>query len=365
MATGTGKTLTSLFAINVLAKEIELKNILIIVPLKDLVDQWKDDIEQYFNGEIIIVRSGIEWKEKLSELSVLKLLNKGNYDSKIIIITTYDSFCGNDSKILNALDIEHTLIIADEVHKFGAASYQKKLPKEIKYRIGLSATPKRPYDDKGTKAIFDYFCPSEKSFEFSIKDAIDADMLCHYEYHPILVQLTDFEMDEYEYISERISKLSVIVNNSESATREDKEKLEQLLKQRHRIIERAENKKELFLEKMLEEIRKYKDKTIVFAPDGKDENNNDLLTIYKTELWEKLMKKGKVVSIKEYIQGTDKSIIESFTQGGINILFAKQRLNEGIDIPAAKRAFFIASSTSEREFIQRRGRVLRKHYSKK
>lgn len=365
MATGTGKTLTSLFALNELAKNVLIENVLIIVPLKDLVDQWQEDIEPYFNGEIITVRSGLEWKEKLSDISLLKLLNKEKYTSKLIIITTYDSFCLNDEKILNALDIEHTLIIADEVHKFGAASYQRKLPEKIKYRIGLSATPKRPYDEKGTSAIFDYFCPSENFYEFSIKDAINADMLCHYDYHPILVSLTDFEMDDYEIISEKISRLSVIVNNSEAVTKEEKESLEQLLKQRHRIIERGSNKKEIFLDKMLEEIKKYKDKTIIFAPDGKDENGNDLLNSYKKELWQKLMSKGKIVSMKEYIQGTDKSIIDSFTQGGIDILFAKQRLNEGIDIPSAKRAFFIASSTSEREFIQRRGRVLRKHYSKK
>lgn len=364
MATGTGKTLTSLFSLNELAKKVLIKSVLIVVPLKDLVDQWQEDIEPYFNGEIITVRSGLEWKEKLSDISLLKLLNKEKHTSKLIIITTYDSFCLNDEKILNALDIEHTLIIADEVHKFGAASYQRKLPEKIKYRIGLSATPKRPYDEKGTSAIFDYFCPSENFYEFSIKDAIDADMLCHYDYHPILVSLTDFEMDDYEIISEKISRLSVIVNNSEAVTKEEKESLEQLLKQRHRIIERASNKKEIFLDKMLEEIKKYKDKTIIFAPDGKDENGNDLLNSYKTDLWQKLMSKGKVVLMKEYVQGTDKSVIDSFTQGGIDVIFAKQRLNEGIDIPAAKRAFFIASSTSEREFIQRRGRVLRKHSSK-
>jgi len=364
MATGTGKTLTSLFSLNELAKNVLIKSVLIVVPLKDLVDQWQEDIEPYFNGEIITVRSGLEWKEKLSDISLLKLLDKEKYTSKLIIITTYDSFCLNDEKILNSLDIEHSLIIADEVHKFGAVSYQRKLPEKIKYRIGLSATPKRPYDEKGTSAIFDYFCPSENFYEFSIKDAIDADMLCHYDYHPILVSLTDFEMDDYEIISEKISRLSVIVNNSEAVTKEEKESLEQLLKQRHRIIERASNKKEIFLDKMLEEIKKYKDKTIIFAPDGKDENGNDLLNSYKTDLWQKLMSKGKVVSMKEYVQGTDKSVIDSFTQGGIDVIFAKQRLNEGIDIPAAKRAFFIASSTSEREFIQRRGRVLRKHSSK-
>ncbi len=360
MATGTGKTLTSLFCANELSKKTELISVLIIVPLKDLVDQWQKDIEECFSGEIIPIRSGLDWKGKLSDLRLLKILKKDVQDKRLVIITTYDSFCGNDEKILESLELDSALIIADEVHKFGAASYSKKLPEKIKYRIGLSATPKRPYDEKGTKSIFDYFCPSENPYEFSIKNAIEADMLCHYEYHPTIVPLTDFEMEDYENISEKISRLSVIVNNSSKTDKEDEERLEQLLKERHRIIERAQNKKSEFLEIMQSEISKYKDKTIVFCPDGKDENGKDFLEAYKSELWNELVSKGKIVRMSEYVQGTKREVIESFTAGAIDILFAKQRLNEGIDIPAAKRAFFIASSTSEREFIQRRGRVLRK-----
>ena len=360
MATGTGKTLTSLFCANELSRGIELTSVLIIVPLKDLVDQWQKDIEKCFSGEIIPIRSGLDWKGKLSDLRLLKILKKDVQDKRLVIITTYDSFCGNDEKILESLELDSALIIADEVHKFGAASYSKKLPEKIKYRIGLSATPKRPYDEKGTKSIFDYFCPSGNPYDFSIKNAIEADMLCHYEYHPTVVPLTDFEMEDYENISEKISRLSVIVNNSVKVDKEDEERLEQLLKERHRIIERAQNKKSEFLEIMQSEISKYKDRTIVFCPDGKDENGKDFLEVYKSELWNEFVSKGKIVRMSEYVQGTKREIIETFTAGAIDILFAKQRLNEGIDIPAAKRAFFIASSTSEREFIQRRGRVLRK-----
>ena len=116
---------------------------------------------------------------------------------------------------------------------------------------------------------------------------------------------------------------------------------------------------------MIEQIKKYKDKTIVFCPDGIDECSNDLLAVYKSELWRRLISKGKIVRMSEYVQGTKKKIIDDFTSGAIDILFAKQRLNEGIDIPAARRAIFISSSTSEREFIQRRGRVLRKSSGKK
>lgn len=363
MATGTGKTLTSLFAANELSAYVQLDSILIIVPLKDLVDQWEKDVRKYFSGEIITVHSGIDWKEKISDLSLLRLLKKDK-QRRLVIITTYDSFSMNDEKLVSVLG-ENALIIADEAHKFGAQTYSKKLPENIRYRIALSATPKRAYDDKGTKAIFDYFCPSDNPFEFSIKDAIDNDMLCHYDYHPIVVQLTDDEMEKYNILSEKVSRLSMIVSNSKNADVEDEKRLEQLLKERHRIIERAENKKDIFLGTMIEQIKKYKNKTIVFCPDGKDENEVDLLSMYKSELWQKLLAKGKIVRMSEYVQGTKKNAIDAFSSGAIDILFAKQRLNEGIDIPAACRAFFIASSTSEREFIQRRGRVLRKSPGKK
>lgn len=364
MATGTGKTLTSLFAANELSKYIYLESILIIVPLKDLVDQWQIDIKKYYDGELITIRSGIEWKSKIENRNLLKIVAvDSDANHRVVIITTYDSFCANDEKILKSLNPENTLIIADEVHKFGAESYSQKLPEKLKYRIGLSATPKRPYDDKGTKAIFDYFCPSSTAYEFSIKDAIENEMLCHYNYHPILVELTEDEIEQYEILTDRISKLSVVAN-SESCTKEDKEKLQKVLKERHRIIEHAENKKDKFLDIITDEIKKYKNKTIIFCPEGKNENGIDYLTDYKSELSKKLMASNQFVSMHEYVQGTDKKIIDAFSAGAIDMIFAKQRLNEGIDIPSTKRAFFIASSTSEREFIQRRGRVLRKSQGK-
>ena len=218
MATGTGKTLTSLFAANELSNHIKLNTILIIVPLRDLVDQWEEDVQKYFHGEIITIRSGLDWKEKLSELNVLSMLNKES--RKVVLITTYDSFSINDKKILALLKPKDSLIIADEVHKFGASTYSKKLPQNIIYRLGLSATPKRAYDDKGTAAVYDYFCPSQKSFVFSIKDAIEADMLCHYVYKPILVPLNDDETDSYSELSEQISKLSVYLSNSNHPKKE-------------------------------------------------------------------------------------------------------------------------------------------------
>jgi len=360
MATGTGKTLTSLFAADEICCRKEIESILIIVPLKDLVDQWEKDVRKYFSGLVVTIRSGIEWKERISELSILRVLHKDSTKEKVVVITTYDSFSINDSRILSAIG-ENSLLIADEVHKFGATSYSQKLPELIPYRIGLSATPKRPYDERGTKAVFDYFCPSDNPYVFGIKEAIEADKLCHYNYYPIIVMLSDSEMLAYEVISEKISRVASFAK----ATNEDDEYLQQLLKERHRIIERSENKKDAFLKLMSEELKKYANKTIVFCPDGVDDSGQDILLSYKTELWNYVREKGKIIRMNEYVQGTEKKVLDAFAVGGVDIVFAKQRLNEGIDIPSAQRAVFVASSTSEREFIQRRGRVLRKAPGKK
>lgn len=357
MATGTGKTLTSLFAVNELCLDKDIKCILILVPLKDLVEQWNKDVSKYFNGNIILVHSGNNWKEKVTSFTIKRLINS-TLDEKIILISTYDSFSLNKDKILKLLDLSKTVIIADECHKTGAYTYRKNLPSEILFRIGLSATPKRPFDLKGTQAIFDYFDPNENPYEFTIEMAIDRHMLCPYNYHPIFVELTINEMEDYAEITERINKLIILVN-SDMATEEDEDKLEQMLKQRHRIIERAENKFDLFAECFLEELKKYTQYTIVFAPDGTDENNNNILLKYKDFVTKKAKDQNIFLTSVDYVQGTDKKMLEYFGKGQIDVVFAKQRLNEGIDIPAARRAFFVASSTSEREFIQRRGRVLR------
>lgn len=357
MATGTGKTLTSLFTINELCKIKDIKCILILVPLKDLVEQWNKDVSKYFSGNIFLIHSGNDWKEKVSSFTIKKLLNP-TLDEKLIVISTYDSFSLNKEKILKLLDFSKTVIVADECHKTGATTYRNNLPSEIPYRIGLSATPKRPFDLKGTKAIFDYFDPNENPYEFPIEKAIQRGMLCPYNYHPIFVELTMDEMEDYAEITERINKLMILIN-SDMATEEDEDKLEQLLKNRHRIIERAENKFSLFSKIFMEEIKKYTQYTIVFAPDGTDDNNENILTKYREYVTKKANDKHIFLTSIEYVQGTDKKMLEHFGKGQIDVVFAKQRLNEGIDIPAARRAFFIASSTSEREFIQRRGRVLR------
>lgn len=360
MATGTGKTLTSLFSANVLYLEKQFKSILILVPLKDLVDQWAKDVNKYFHGKVVKINSSEKnWREELKDFRIINLTR--NEPDKIVIITTYDSFQSYYKTIYDSIVLSETLVIADEVHNFGSENNQKVLSKDFIYRIGLSATPKRAYDDKGTKAIFDYFCPSNKPYIFNIEDAINNKCLCHYEYYPILVELTEEEMQDYSEISATIRKKSVMEDDSTSPSDE----LTLLLKKRHRIIERAENKLPVFCNyfEALQKIQKI-NKAIIFCPEGKNEDSNDIIDEYQSNVWNICKKNHKLLKMQQYVQNTPKSVLKDFENGKLDILFAKKRLNEGIDIPSTEKAFFIASSTSEREFVQRRGRILRKFKDK-
>lgn len=358
MATGTGKTLTSLFAANDLCYDVDICAILILVPLSDLVEQWTKDVTKMYSGNLIQIGSKFPgWRMALDDYKISRILDSSK---RVIIISTYDSFTLNHSKILSCLDQSRTLIIADEVHTFGAKNRQEALPHGIKYRIGLSATPKRSHDEKGTKAVFDFFCPSENPYVFSIEDAINAGFLCKYNYYPRIVHLTDFEYQDYEELSERISKLSARQNQDES----EKEELTRLCKKRHRIIENAKNKLDAVVSYFEENINALDfSKTIVFCPEGKSEDDENI-NIIQAGIWSVFRSHKKRIRMAQYIQGTSADVLKSFSLGTIDMLLAKKRLNEGIDIPSTTRAVFVSSSTSEREFIQRRGRVLRLYEGK-
>lgn len=358
MATGTGKTLTSLFAANDLCYDVDICSILILVPLSDLVEQWTKDVTKMYSGNLIQIGSKFPgWRMALDDYKISRVLDSSK---RVIIISTYDSFTLNHSKILSCLDQSRTLIIADEVHTFGAKNRQEALPHGIKYRIGLSATPKRSHDEKGTKAVFDFFCPSENPYVFSIEDAINAGFLCKYNYYPRIVHLTDFEYQNYEELSEKISKLSARQNQDES----EKEELTRLCKKRHRIIENAENKLDAVVSYFEENINALDfSKTIVFCPEGKSEDDENI-NIIQAGIWSVFRSHKKRIRMAQYIQGTSADVLKSFSLGTIDMLLAKKRLNEGIDIPSTTRAVFVSSSTSEREFIQRRGRVLRLYEGK-
>jgi hypothetical protein len=207
MATGSGKTIT---ALNCVLKEYQNNGFykaIIAVPTRALAIQWEKEVAMFNFQNIISTHTEKNWKDVLRRYTTRSLFdNKKN----IIIITTYATFNRNElqSFITNTKGIESFIYIADEAHNIGSPTSLKKIPTKIIHRIGLSATPERIYDEDGSDKMYDFFNsrPPSYTFKYTMKQAIDDKILCHYDYFPLFVELTVVEMTEYKKLTNKLRK---------------------------------------------------------------------------------------------------------------------------------------------------------------
>lgn len=378
MATGTGKTLTSLNCLLEIYKRKGYYKAIILVPTKTLVDQWYDECRKFNFRKIVKVYSGnLQWKEEIEET---KLQEKFSSATSYIIISTYDSFKRNVTfNELKGFSKSKTLLIADEAHNMGAKGIMKRL-KDIPYyrRIGLSATPERQFDEKGNQSISDFFgIKDDYTFKYDMKNAIEDGFLCRYEYYPHLVQLTDEEMIIYVELSTKIAQIYNIADR----TAEEEEMLLALLLKRKRIIHKAENKSEVFREIV---TRRFEEKgnlkyTLVYVPEGNKPDNEEA-DLFETPSYDEyndsehlidqytkiICKVDEKITVKKFVGDTKDrdTILSDFAKGKIQVLASMKCLDEGVDVPRSEMAIFCASTGNPRQFIQRRGRILRKHEDK-
>ncbi|WP_297905910.1 DEAD/DEAH box helicase family protein [uncultured Parabacteroides sp.] len=368
MATGSGKTVTALNCLRKQFKENGFYKAIIVVPTQALAIQWKHEAESFNFQNIISTHTDKDWKNRLSRYTTRSLLDQ---TKNIILITTYATFNRRDIQtfIDRTKGIETFIYIADEAHNIGSKSSLKHLPEAIKWRIGLSATPERVYDDFGSEKLYEFFKsrPPEYTFRYTMKQAINSGILCHYDYYPIFVELTSSEMDEYERISSQLRKFI------DSDTGKYRPEAEKLLLKRKRIIHKAENKK-VAISGLLEDLKRKRklDYTFVFVPEGyePDYSESDSYQIEQDDIHiideYAQMFKEHGYSYHKYISGLDDApdILKSFADGDIQVLLSMKCLDEGVDIPRAEHAIFCSSTGNPRQFVQRRGRVLRKSKEK-
>jgi hypothetical protein len=279
MATGTGKTITSLNCLLEIYKKTGYYKGLILVPTITLVNQWENECKKFNFGSIVKVSSKSRWKNDVAAILTREKLLPTEQVS-FIVISTYASFSKEIIfSELNQLSPK-TLLIADECHNMGSGSLLTLLPKvNFKRRIGLSATPERQFDEEGTKKIYSFFNSEKKyTYEFSMKLAINGDkengidpVLCRYYYFPHLVSLTEPEMKEYVKLSLKISKYY----NSTSDSFTSSSILTSLLLARKRIIHKAFNKVSVFCHILNERYKKMGNLkyTLVYVPEGNDPND--------------------------------------------------------------------------------------------
>lgn len=380
MATGTGKTITALNCLLEIFKQFGYYKAVILVPTLTLVEQWETECKKFSFSRMHKVSSKERnWR---SDLSTLQLRESLDPDVSYIVISTYASFARNEVfTAINALSHKN-LLIADEAHNMGAGRLLERLD-DIKFRrrIGLSATPDRQYDELGDSKVKEFFGIRDKyTFEFSMSDAIEKGFLCRYYYYPHIVSLTDYEQEEYIKISRQLVKFFDFGRNSFTGSDSI---LTALLLKRKRIVHKATGKEAVFREIL---AKMYKEKgdlryTLVYAPEGDvadgdaaddfisaetiEEDQTELRLIRRyTQIVKEVSPTTTVRMFTSDAKERDK-LLASFAKGELEVLTSMKCLDEGVDIPRSETAIFCASTGNPRQFIQRRGRILRTHADKR
>ena len=385
MATGTGKTITSLNCLLEIYKRCGYYMAIILVPTITLVNQWEDECRKFKFSRIIKVFSkNPKWKDRIELIKMEEKMRKENENPKsFIIISTYASFTREAVfELLNSFDRKKVLLIADEAHNMGSPQILKRLNKIIYLRrIGLSATPERQYEPETNDKIFSFFGAKEQfTFEYSMEDAIKNGVLCKYYYFPHMVRLTETEMDEYIDLSIRISKY---FNYSKECFDKQDEVLKRLILARKRIIHKAQNKVGVFRSIMEERFKEKGDLkySLIYVPEGNkpdyiedsdifdkhEQIEDDALSDHLIDVFTQVVSDiDKYVTVKRFVSGqADRdAVLRDFASGKLQVLTSMKCLDEGVDVPRSEMAVFCASTGNPRQFIQRRGRVLRTHPDK-
>lgn len=369
MATGTGKTRTAIAGLKCLSDSHDRLITIIACPQNTLARQWMDEVEKLgviANWSGIIDGTNHSW---LDDLETALLKNSAGLADHLIIYTTHNTAASD--KFIQAIetcrnDNTDILFIGDEVHWLGASKLRKALLPTYKYRIGLSATPSRWFDDNGTRLLDNYF--GNNHFEFTIKDALtkfnpitQKHFLVNYYYKISTVHLTLEETLEYQQLTDRIVKLYQLKDTDSDA----EERYNRLLEKRADIIKNAKNKFSSF-EKILDELQK-KDELenlIVFVSPQQRENVLEILRSRNIISHQLTQEEGTKLEKRFGGLSERQHIIRLFKQGFYKVLVAIKCLDEGIDIPSASRGILLASSTNPREYVQRIGRIIRQDENK-
>ena len=357
MATGSGKTITALAIATELYQKIGLQVLLVVCPYRHLVTQWARECQKFNLEPILAFENVRNWQSQLS--TELYNVHSGN-QSFLTIITTNATLMGEGLQSQLKYFPDKTLIVGDEAHNLGATRLEQSLPRNIGIRLALSATPERYFDEQGTQFIFDYF-GSVLQPELTLADAIRQGALVHYLYYPILVELTEAETRIYAKLTKRIGWAMI-----DEEKIENNDTLTSLLMQRARLIGTASNKLESLSKLMINRLDS--SHTLFYCGDGSVEGAVSVESGRQLTAVTRLLGTELGYRINTYTAETSlaerEDLRHQFETGKLQGLVAIRCLDEGVDIPAVQTAVILASSGNPRQFIQRRGRILRPHPGK-
>lgn len=365
MATGTGKTYTGLGSIAKISEDLDDELAVIIVcPYQHLVEQWVEDIVK-FNMKPIIGYSASaqkDWKKRLSNaIRDQKIRNDKRF---FCFVTTNATFASDYVQEQISKIKMPILLVVDEAHNFGARTYARCLDDRFTYRLALSATLERHRDDEGTALLYNFF--GKKCIEYPLSRAIDEDKLTRYKYFPVVVYLNDDELLHYEQLSYEMSKC--LIKDKRGKWKLNK-RGEILALQRSRIVAGATEKLTALREQILPYARK--NNLLVYCgatnvlDERADRSSTDEGDVRQIEAVTNILGNELGMSVSKFTADEDMEtralIIDQFQKKGrLQAIVAIKCLDEGVNIPGIRTAFILASTTNPKEYIQRRGRVLRK-----
>ena len=361
IATGGGKTKTALIA----CTEIQNRDashlcVVVLVPSLPLANQWASDIQD-FGIDPVVLTGSVDRAARREELQRLSIaFGTAEPRTEVLLITNALFGAGESMERawLEALpNSVARILIADEVHHLGAKTFIDNLPDFFECRIGLSATPIRQYDPDGTDQLFDFF-GGPPVFEFSLKDAIDVGCLVPYRYFIHEIQFSPDEMDLYEELTEQLVRAGFRVDDN-GVTVGLTQRVERLLQRRRALVEQADLKMDALERALTQTNPQSISKTLIYASAKPTVEGKTRQITAVNRLLQDLHVNSHQYTGEETRTSKSSSFLEKFEYGDYQVLTAMRVLDEGIDIPETGTAFLLASSTVEREWIQRRGRILR------
>jgi len=363
MATGTGKTYTALAALATLYKATNQKlAVFIVCPYQHLVEQWKDDIVAFGMKPIVCYSASSQknWKERLKTAATGFNIGVQNH---FCVVSTNATFSGDYVQSIVKKMRGNVVLVVDEAHNFGADHLSTTLMDNMKYRLALSATIDRHGDPEGTQKLYDYF--GEKCIEYTLKDAIDNKMLTPYFYHPVVVSLNEAELEEYLDLTAKIRR-NVHADKHGKVVLSEYAKM--LLIKRARLVSGATEKISVLRELMQDykhdnHMLVYCGATTMHDVDYK-EGTAHIEDIRQIDLVADMLGNEFGMRVSKFTSEEDAAererIKKDFDAGDhLQAVVAIRCLDEGVNIPSIKTAFILASSTNPKEYVQRRGRVLR------
>ena len=353
MATGSGKTITALACAARLQENTTALLIIVSAPYKPLVSQWIEEVGAFGINALSVAGTASDRAQRL-DLAV-RGLSSGVFRTKVMVATVNFLTSPEFRDILDNIPTTvHTLLIADEVHNLGAKSFISNLPTRFDSRLGLSATPERQYDPDGTAAIFDFFGP--KVFEFSLREAIGV-CLVPYNYYIHRVLLNEEEYEEWVKLTERLVRAGFMGDSEPGESGQLSQEIIRLLNARRRVIEAAEDKIRVLQRILSERNRDDIHHVLIYATDKK---RNQLLAVNAMLQDDLGLTIHQLTAAETQSRKRAQNFLKKFAAGEYNAITCMRVLDEGVDLPQVGEAFLLASNTVRRQWVQRRGRVLRR-----